>query len=358
MPLIALLFWLFALPLTAQAEGFPDDGHYQITYNRLAFDLMQIGEYGALEIKTAGFGDLRFGKCSYTFRRDDQGVMVEHSPPIASGTARCPEKIAFFLSEDADGYYKITFDAGRYLQGQSYRLIPLIRRFSPDLQTPAPKGFDILGISPVMSRPEVEEKLLGLGFSPHPFLQRIEEIPDLYSQTLEVWIRGERPEGGAEDALGLTYSSLSPDKDQEELLHISRLWHPPAHEGMKGVKLRDSLSEKYGAAAAESENRYYDRNGQWQPLGPICASDIRLLPQKQKTLQIDKIDEFESSPACGASVKIAITENELVERLEISLEKPDLLYADFWRKWSLFHALILESDFHRAMAEQPAAPKL
>lgn len=359
MRLLALILWCFALLLPAKAqEGFDDDGLYTITYNRLAFTLTQIGLYGELVITSAGYGDMRFGSCRYVYRRDSEGMMVEHSPPRARGTARCPPQIAFVLTPSEMGFYEISFSKGSYLMGQSYKLSPKIQRMKADFETGTPEGFDILGLAPAMSRIQVEERLKELGFSPHADWHRLDEVPQLYRQRIEVWGKGKRQDGTPEDAIGLAYSATFAGQEEELLLHISRQWHPDPMDSLSAAALRQSLEAKYGAPAKASDNRYFDRAGIWQPVGPICAREIQLQEQAQKVLQIGERGEVISTPACGAEVRITIQEGKLVDRLDLSLLKPDLLYADFWHKWSLLHALALESDYKRIMADLPPIPQL
>lgn len=343
-----------------------DDGFFNVTYNDIGFQLTQLGGFGELIITPQGFGGMAYGNCTVNYKRAADGSISEMTPVVQGSSAKCPEELSFTVAPSAKGIYKINFSKGGALAGKDFDLFPVLRPMSDEYKVTSPKGFDILGMTIGMKRSEIHSALKADGYSLLEGYDNTTEYQDGTIRIQEVWSKGIDPNvDGPEDAIGITYSSVNKDQEDDALVEVlARNWSIPESANLSVANLNKSLADKHGTTTSQFEKRYYNRAGELQPdaFQPVCADDVHLQQVSTLIRMPGMSEELSVTPSCGASVDIMVLDSYatkgLASKLFIKLIKGDVAYTSFWDTWSKQEADALQKRYEIQAGMNSTAPKL
>ncbi len=326
---------------SATAFAAEHDGFYNVSYQDIGFSLTQIGGFGELKIDVGGFGKMGYGTCLINFSRDDAGAIKDMAPIATVNSATCPEAVKFSIAPADKGMYKLTFTEGGPLAGESFDLFPVLQPMQERFKVTAPKGFDILGMTPGMTRAQLEAALTEKGFTKNNDWSETQEYTNGLKRSLDVWQKGKSDfsDSTPEDAVNVTYTTAAEGEEDVALL-IGRKWHIPKSANLSMTNLKKSLDDKHGATTSGFEKRIYNRAGELQPdaFQPACAEDMHLQSVSIRYRAIAESGNTELSASCGEVVEIMTIQSYDIagaaSQLNLTIAKGDLAYADFWKSWA------------------------
>lgn len=338
---------------SAAAFAAENDGFYNVTYQDIGFSLTQIDGFGELKIDVNGFGKMGYGNCIVNFSRDDAGAVKDMAPIATVNSATCPEAVKFSVAPADKGMYKLTFTEGGPLAGETFDLFPVLQPMQDRYKVTAPQGFDILGLTPGMTRAQLEAALTEKGFTKNTDWSETEEYTSGLKRALDVWQKGKSDfsDTTPEDAINVTYNAIAEGEEEVALL-IGRKWHIPKSANLSLTNLKKSLDEKHGATTSGFEKRIYNRAGELQAAAfqPACAEDIHLQSVSLPYSKISESGSTEVSAACGEVVDIMTIQSYDIagaaSQLNITIAKGDLAYADFWKSWAPIELKGLEERYN------------
>lgn len=342
-----------------------NDGFYNVSYNDIGLSLTQIGGFGELKIESNGFKSMSYGTCLVNFTRDEAGAVKDMSPVATVNSAKCPEALKFSIAPSDKGMYKITFTEGGDLAGETLDLYPVLVPMSDKFTVTAPKGFDILGLTPGLTRAELEASLTEKGFTKNDRWSETQEYTNGMKQSLDVWQKGQSDfsDSTPEDAINITYTTIAEGEEEVALL-IGRKWHIPKSANLSITNLKKSLDDKHGATTSGFEKRIYNRAGELQPdaFQPACAEDVHLQSVSVPYRAISEGGTTELSASCGEAVEIMTMQSYDVagaaSQLNVTIAKGDLAYADFWKSWAPGELKGLEERYNLQANMTGATPNL
>lgn len=343
------------------------DGLFNVNYNDISFELSQFGGYGELIVSPSGYGNMAFGTCTVNFTRDEAGNPKDYAPVVQGNSANCPDKIAFSIKPQDDGFYALTFTEGDQLKLKNFELFPLLLPMNDNIKVTAPQGFDILGMTIGQTRAEVEAILAEKGFTRNPGSSDKLNYTSGHSKAVDVWGRGvsDLDASQSADYISVTYTAILEGQEAEEKVeYLLRNWRINAADNLSKATLEKSLFDKHGKPKMDMSFIGYDHEGTFVPAAfqPVCRKDLHLQSVSSVYRLPAEVGEVSLNSSCGAFVKYMMLEDlDVAGRanfLKLELGKGDVAYESFWNVQSVAEEKALKERYELQANMTGAAPEL
>lgn len=371
---IALLLSQTASMAVAQSTE-TTEGVWGIKYKRgsesVSVNYTQVDQMAVMDVEAYKWPGLPRGRCRYYLE------VMEGTPqaPVLNSAygegTTCLE--SFPISLERTGADQLTMTPQGGLASSiglpAFEMQPALRPFRPQVDARASiEGFDILGIETRMTRGEVEPILAESGFE---MFDESVLTGDGYTMSQQRWGRGELLRGDIPaDVLTIQWSAQREGAEQDEVVVIvGRDWEIPESAQLAESTLLSAITDKYGQIYAPRGMIFFDRNGnRVADERSACSANG---PHQQISYEmrggagamVGHVNSLigQISPYCGPMVRALIKGRSNTGRaseLHLALLDPDIIWEDFWKRWSTGKAEEMRQIYNGVSNSTGAAPEL
>ena len=368
-------FFSIALPLTAlpvaaqesnNVEGVWFSGFRNNNRGEIQFELTIIDSVGALAVEGRRWQGYGNGNCNYVFEIDGNTTTSMHLNTASSYNDECPTEFPFSASRRDQDTILMQLDPslGSALGGlNEFEMTGGLRPLLDSNRRAEIEGLDILGIETGMTRSEVESVLLDRGFEivGSPLIRS----GDGFTLSSEHWSRNPDNEGQDTDHISLSYSAVIEGVNSpEQLVAISRVDAPLSPFSVAAFK--NALLEKYGPPASVTDDREFLRDGR----NANRSQNLECQDGPHQALRFTHSTYTRFGPIeyngqfniyCAAQVDVMVagdTATGSVRDYSIKIYDIDMIWEDFWRRWSTQRQLEISQTIEAVRNLSTDAPDL
>lgn len=375
--MIARLFTPLALlmPLTFSAQAFEQtdlEGVWSSVIRNndrgsLELNLRIVEEFGIFEFKSRRWGQVGAASCAYAFSLDGGKVDQIVINPAASFGDTCPQDFPFTAQRISNDELTFTIDESiRDIMGGvgEAQLFGVLRPLRDDERRADIPNFDILGIAPAMQRSDIEGRLAKLGFE--KVTSRVTEYQGGFESVSEHWSRTPNGEGDDMDHISLSYTAVTMgESGAEKLAALSRENAPL--EPLSLAVFENAIIEKYGPAPSYGDRQFF-RDG--RPVSREGNERCRAEIHQGIRFSHATYSRFSTSGGrgtkeyavnCAAEIAVGVTGDTntgAVKSYRIKLFDIDMIWEDFWNRWSAVEGAEIANQFEALSALSTDKPEL